>query len=294
MRSCRSILLAFPLFAVPAALAAGMPPAMHGGHDHAAMARPAAWTTYPMLKTRMNGKDRDSMVVSIVPQNIVADHVDAWSNDLKNDSGRRELALEMGGAKLDKPASGGFHWLAVREEQEDRVLVASTVYYFGERGAQDPTAMFLQQKHELEIIPQPYPREHSRYRANETWKFLMRFNGQPLVNQRLALETANGSRTEFVSDAQGVSKVHLPDDFKAEEAKQDGAAHSHGVRSADFVLTAQYAAGGKTYVTAFNGSYGPDAFDKRSLALGLGFVLLGMAGAAPLLRNRKQKEASHA
>ena len=44
---------------------------------------------------------------------------------------------------------------------------------------------------------------------------------------------------------------------------------------------------GKTYLTGFNNSYGPDAFDQRSLAAGLGFMLLGMMGAAPLLRNRK-------
>jgi len=36
--------------------------------------------------------------------------------------------------KLDKPARGGFHWLAAREEQSGAVRVASTVYYFGERG----------------------------------------------------------------------------------------------------------------------------------------------------------------
>lgn len=40
-------------------------------------------------------------------------------------------------------------------------------------------------------------------------------------------------------------------------------------------------------MTAFNASYGPDAFDQRSMAMGLGFTLLGMMGAVPLLRQRK-------
>lgn len=293
MKNFRNAVMALNLALAPAVWAADMPPAaVHGSHDHAAMmgmTKPAAWTAYPMLKSRSSGDKREQMVTVVAPQNIVATGIDAWSNNLKDDHGHRQLAMEMGGAKLDKPTNGGFHWLAAREEQEGKVLVASTVQPFGERGAKDPTAMFMQQKHELEIIPQPFPREHSRYRANEDWKFLLRFNGQPLPNQKLALETQNGSKAEFVSDAQGVVVVHLPDDFKAEEEKKDGAAHNHGMRrGADFVLVAEHADAGKNYLTAFNSGYGPNAFDQRSLTLGVGFTLLGMIGAVPLLRQRKQ------
>lgn len=273
---------------------------MAGGHDHAAMmqgmGKATAWTLYPTLKARMSGNSRESMKTAIVPQNIVAANVDAWSNDLKDDKAHRQLAMEMGGAMLDKPASGGFHWLAAREEQGDTVRVASTVHPFNQRGAQDPTAMFMQQKHELEIIPQPYPREHSRYRADEDWKFLVRFNGSPLPGQKVYLETSNGSMAEFVADAQGVVTLHVPDDFKAEEENKAAGGHNHGRPGAEFVLATEHAQDGKTYLTAFNSSYGKNAYDQRSLALGLGFTLLGMLGAAPLLRKRKtaKKEADHA
>ena len=199
----------------------------------------------------------------------------------------RQLALDMAGAKLDKPANGGFHWLSAREEQADKVLVASTVYYYGERGAKNPTEMFLLQKHELEIIPQPFPREHSRYRAGESWKFLLRYDGKPLPNQKVVLQTQNGTKSEWLSDAQGVVSVRMPDDFKAEEQQKDAGKHSHGAAGADFVLATEYVEGGKTYLTAFNSSYGKNAYDKRSLAMGLGFTLLGMMGAVPLLRQRK-------
>jgi hypothetical protein len=147
--------------------------------------------------------------------------------------------------------------------------------------------MFMQQKHELEIIPQPHPREHSRYRANEDWRFLVRFNGQPLPGQIVYLETSNGSMAEFVSDAQGVFVLHVPDDFKAEEKGGQASGHNHGRRGADLVLAAEYTGQGKNYLTAFNSTYGPDAFENRSLAMGLGFTLLGMLGAAPLLRKRR-------
>ena len=259
----------------------------HSGHfpQGEMPAKSVNWTVYPLLKIRTNGASREQMVSSALPQNIVAGGIDAYSSDLYDVSGRRQLPLGMAGIRLDKPASGGFHWLAAREVQGGKVLVASTVHSFGERGAKDPTAMFMQQKYELEIIPQPFPREHSRYRAGETWKFLVRYKGHPVVGQKVVLETQNGSKTEWLSDEQGELAVQLPDDFKPEDAANTNG--GRGMPGADFVLATEYAEGTQSYLTAFNSSYGKNAFDKRSLAMGVGFVLFGMVGALPLLRQRK-------
>ncbi len=296
----KTVTLAAALIAAMPVVHAADHATMHGGHDHAAMggmmAKPVVWTGYPLLKARMNGENRE--LVTIMPQNIVAEGIDACSNDIRDASGYRTLPMEMGGAQLDKSATGGFHWLSAREERDGRLLVASTVYFYGERGAKDPTAMFMQEKHELEIIPQPFPREHSRYRANEDWKFLVRFTGKPLGGQKVVLETQNGTKAEWTSDAQGIVTVHLPDDFRAEETQKEGSRHGRGMPGSDFVLATQHVEGGKTYVTAFNSSYGKDAFDQRSVIMGLGFMLLGMIGAVPLLRQRKNTaknaEADHA
>jgi hypothetical protein len=267
---------------------AAQPPAMDAAQHarHAGMTH--SWTDKPLLMTKAGGESRERMVVTVVPQNIVADAIDAWSNRLSDENGRRRLPLGMAGAKLDKPATGGFHWLVAREEQGGAVRVASTVYYYGERGAANPTDMFMHQKHELEIVPQPYPREHSRYRANEEWKFLVRFNGQPLSGQMLEMETQNGTKAAWVSDTQGVVTVSLPDDFKPEA--EGGPGGGHGRRGADFVLAAKRTEGGTTYLTAFNASYGPDAFSQRSIVIGLVFTLLGMLVAVPLLRRRKAQK----
>ena len=295
--------LAFAAASAPAAVQTrqGMAAGEHAEHAGAAggkgdmaggAGKSMAWTAYPTLKTRMSGEGRDRRVVTVIPQGIVANSIDAYSNNLKDAKVHRQLPLDMAGAKLDKPESGGFHWLSAREEQADKVRVASTVYFFSDRGAQNPTALFMQQqKHELEIIPQPYPREHSRYRANEDWKFLVRFNGNPLTNQKVLMETMNGTKAELVSDAQGVFTARIPDDFKSEAKQKTAGSHDHGRRSSDFVLAVEHAEDGKNYLTAFNGSYGADAFDQRSLAMGLGFTLLGMIGAAPLLRQRKKPAA---
>lgn len=262
-------------------------PEAHAGHGQMAMAQPASksWTSLPLLKSRMSGEDRASRSVTIVPQNIAPDSIEAWSNDLADAQGHRVLPLEMGGAKLDKPASGGFHLLTARETQGDTVRMASTVYYFGERGGKNPTAMFMQTKEALEIVPQPFPREHSRYRANEDWPFLVRFKGQPLAGYRVLVQTSNGSRQELLTDAHGVFTLHVPDDFKLRE---EGAASAHGMRrGADMVLAATHTEGATQYLTAFNSSYGEDAYANRDLAWGVGFTLIGMLGAAPLLRQRK-------
>lgn len=291
MRTLFSICL-FTGFAATASAAAPT------GHEHGTMMHQSshAWTSFPLLKTRMGGQDMASRNVTVQPQNIVAEAIEAWSNDLDDVNGHRKLVIGMGGAPLDKPATGGFQMLTAREVQGESVRVASTVHYFGERGGKNPTAMFDQVKNELEIVPQPYPREHSRYRANEDWQFAVRFKGQPLGAQKIMLETSNGSRSELITDARGVLKVHVPDDFKPDDASGKG--NSHGMRrSADLVLAVSHADGSQQYLTAFNSSYGPNAFDQRSIGMGLGFVLLGMLGAAPLLRHRRSansKESSHA
>ncbi len=245
-----------------------------------------SWTDFPLLMLSKRDDGRERNAVRLVPTNLKAKLIDAYSNDLKDKNGHRLLPLELAGARLDKHDAGGFHWLTAREEQPGKILVASTVYYFSDRGSKNPTAMFMQQKNELEIIPQPLPREHSRYRANEDWKFLVRFNGQPLANQPIKLQTSNGSKVQLLSDAQGVLSLHVPDDFKREDATTGGT-HRHGRPGADFVLATTHNEAGISYLTGFSSSYGPDAFDQRSLVWGLGFTFLGMMGAAPLLRQRK-------
>ena len=40
-----------------------------------------------------------------------------------------------------------------------------------------PTELLKEPRHELEIVPEPLPREHGSYRESEKWRFLVRFNG---------------------------------------------------------------------------------------------------------------------
>ena len=93
----------------------------------------------------------------------------------------------------------------------------------------------------------------------------MRFNGKPLAGKKLNMETEFGTRTTFVTDADGQATVLFPLDFKPDRRERNGRA-SRGPRRAKFVLAAEHDDGGKHYLTAFNYSYGRRLTRNRSLA----------------------------
>jgi hypothetical protein len=210
---------------------------------------------------------------------------------------RRRVAYPVArdGARIEAAAAklGNYHWVLARQESAHEVRIASTVWYFSNPGAA-PTALLRESRHELEIAPERLPREHGAYRESEKWRFLVRWQGQPLANQPLTLETELGSRSRFVTDATGVATVLFPRDM----APDEGAAVGRGPRRAKFVLATerQDDATGKHYLSAFNYTYGADADRQRSLPWGAAFGLLGMGVAVPLLRSasaRRHRETAH-
>lgn len=268
---------------------AAMEHAGHGdGGEHAQHGQPQAaheWTSHPLIvRATTKGADERGAPVMMIAKNFQPDNLFAYA---PSGDAPRDLERTPGGAKLEAlPKVGNYYWVTAREEQGDRITVASTSYYFSNPGPA-PGQMLLAQKHELELIPQPLPREHNSYRENEDWKFLLRFNGQPLPDQVIKLETKNGSKVTFTSDAQGIATVRFPEDFKqVAEKREGGGGHDHGPRRAPFVLETEYATNGKQYLTAFNSTYSPDAYTGRSLALGAGFTLFGMVLASPMLRRK--------
>lgn len=193
--------------------------------------------------------------------------------------------------RQNDPKVGNYHWLQARGEEGREVRVANTVAYFSNPGPA-PTALLAQARSELELVPEPLPREHGQYRESEKWTFLVRFQGQPLDNQPVLLETEAGTRMPLASDAQGRVRVLFPRDMGNAKGTGPAAAGGHGrARPGGFVLSTLYEVGGRRYLTAFNGSYGPDPERSRSLAAGLGFGFLGMVLAVPLLRRPRSAVA---
>ena len=58
--------------------------------------------------------------------------------------------------------------------------MASTVWYASNPGPA-PSEWLARVRSELEIVPDPLPREHAHYRESEKWRFIVRYAGQPLA-----------------------------------------------------------------------------------------------------------------
>ncbi|MDR0275398.1 MAG: hypothetical protein LBI48_08695 [Burkholderiaceae bacterium] len=259
--------------------------AQHGGHGGG---RPAGgggrsdWTAQPLLLVGRDDDDRGS--ASLRLRGAQAPSVTVFGPA----GGQREFQLADGRAKIEvvDAGTGNYHWVQMRDEQEGHVAVASTVWFSSVSGPA-PRRLLDTRHSELEIVPMPLPREHAAYRESEKWGFTVRYQGQPLAGQRVFMETENGTRGAFITDAQGMATVLFPRDF---DGKPGG---GHGARlSAGFVLGTEHMSDGRHFVTTFNFSYREDADRGRSLGWGAAFGVLGMASALPLLRQRRKRSAN--
>lgn len=265
-------------------------------HDHGG-ARPVVgegrgWTGAPLLLPAGARGQREAAQVKAV--GIQADSLAVYAPDGPPEALRRDFPVGPEGARIasGSPKLGNYHWLVMREETPELVKVASSVWYFGNPGP-SPRKLLAEARHELEIIPEPLPREHGSYRESEKWRFIVRLRGAPLAGQALTLETEFGTRTSFVTDQSGVATILFPRDFRPPRDKAGG----HARQSAKFVLSTEQIENERRYLTAFNLTYGPDPERERSLAWGAGFCLAGMLAATPLLRRRsaaKAKESTDA
>jgi hypothetical protein len=269
----------------PAAHAAAAPSA--GDHLHGAG---RSWTRYPLLLPAMGGEGERASA-RLRTAGIDAGELVVYGGDTAQPPLR--VPVQDGAATFapQTPQAGNYHWVIARSESNDGgqrdIRVASTVWYFSNPGPA-PTAMLQAPKHELEIVPEPLPREHNSYRESDKAIFLVRFKGAPAANQPVVLETEAGSRENLVADGEGRVVALLPRDFKPIAASDGMAAggHRHGPARAKFVLAAERQDGSTHYLTALNLSYGADADRERNLGYGAAFAALGMVMALPLLRRR--------
>lgn len=271
-RTVASLLAALTLAAQPAW-------AERPGRDCRAAER-SAFSSLPLLLSA--GQPGRSGVVYCLA-NIRADAVEV--RDGAGGFGTDRVPVENGRFVAAAGKVGNYHWLQAGEDSPAGVYTASTAQYFANPGPA-PTAMLQLAKAELEVVPQPLPREHWRYRAGETWTFLVRFRGEPMPNLGVRLETSGGSHQVLKTDAQGLVRVTFPNDL-GQPAARGG--HDHGGGQNNFVLAAGLTdANGRYYLTGFNHVYGAAATQGRSLGAGLGFLLLGGLVAAPLVIKRKE------
>lgn len=250
----------------------------HDQHGRPPAAATTAWTTQPLIVAVPGGRG-ERAAAQFRTVGLPATEIRVFGPR----GGEQAFPVEAGAARLRSPApeSGNYHWLSARAETPVHVAVATTVWYSSNPGPA-PVDLLQHAKSELEIVPDPLPREHANYRESEKWRFIVRYAGQPLAGQLVRMETERGTRTSFTTDSEGVATVLFPRDFPP-DAKGEG--HNHA--NAGFVLSTERQDGDRHFVTAFNHIYGLDGERGRSLGWGAAFGLAGMLGALPLLRRRQ-------
>lgn len=112
------------------------------------------WTQYPLIAPVMRRGERDRMSTGLTEKNIATDYFEVFAPDSSVANARRKVPVEAEGTVIKAlPKLGNYYWVTARQEKDGQVTIASTPYYFGEPGPA-PTKLLLEQKHELEIIPQ--------------------------------------------------------------------------------------------------------------------------------------------
>jgi len=104
--------------------------------------------------------------------------------------------------------------IAKREHNKVYETAIRYVYSFGKPTGKSPSELTAFSKSELEIIPDPLPREHWHYKAGAQATFIVHFDGVPLPSADVSLSTSNASLLSSTTDTQGRVVFKLPDDFK--------------------------------------------------------------------------------
>lgn len=273
----------------------------HTGHpSETARGAPLAWTTSPLIEESSAGmRNRTVIVVRNLPVETVRVYPPTGAGKFPDSfavHGREtpyDAPLHRSRFALVPEGRGNYYWIMARAESPTTVTIAGTVRYFSNPGPA-PTAMLGVAKSELEIVPEPLPREHWQYREGEIWPFNLRFRGHPLTNTPVWFIGEHGARHRFLSDSQGTVRITFPEDIPVAPGTRTRGHHERP--KARFVLVAEHHDAGRRYLTAFNYSYTASAMRGRSLMAGVGFMLLGGILATPLLRRQKtpEKEKSHA
>ena len=202
-----------------------------------------------------------------------------WKPDLE----QIPLEAEMGVITIPKTGVDNYHAIVAEKDWGDtKETIIRYEYLRGKPSKRSPSELTSARKSAFEIIPDPLPREHQDYQSAEAWAFLLRFNGVPVADRTVVLETMNGSRLESVSDADGRVAFTLPDDFPDMiEGERDR-------RSADFQLSADHLADGITYQTTLSSKYEVNMSHWRSAPLGAAVIGIGfIAGLFLGRRNLK-------
>lgn len=261
--------------------------AQHAGHGAHGKKGPSApeWTQNPVL---LSAGPRSRSAATYQAFYLHAMEGSAWASFDDNGGDAAKQALQSlapdanGQTAVKAQATGGYYLVRVSGHGPNgEIATATTVKYFSNPGPA-PRDMLKKARPGFEIAPAVLPREHGHYRENETWAFQVRNDGLPVSDKTVVLETSNGTKSEFTTDENGLVHVTFPQDTPDIPKDQ----WNHGrPPSSNFVVSVRD--GG--LLASYNDTYNRHGLAGKSVWAGIGFAVLGMAVAFPIVRRRNGK-----
>ncbi len=203
-----------------------------------------------------------------------------WKPDLST----LPLTITSGEIKLPKTGVDNYH-VVVAEQQINNLkkTFIRYIYRHGKPSGHSTSKVVLANKAELEIIPDPVPREHNRYYSMQGWSFIVHFQGQPLSSHPVELKTENGSLLQQNTDNQGKVTFVLPDDFpNVTPGKRDK-------RSATMTISTQHQSGSQQWQTQLAADYAINESYWRSTNWGIITMIIGLISGGVFIRLNKAK-----
>ncbi|MEW7998502.1 MAG: hypothetical protein AB2795_08140 [Candidatus Thiodiazotropha endolucinida] len=197
-----------------------------------------------------------------------------WKPDLST----QQLTLDHGSVTIPMTGIDNYHAIVAEKDWGDHKEAAIRYEYrFGRPSKQSPSRLVAKQKTEFEILPDPIPREHYRYHSLQTWDFLVRFNGKPVNDLEVRLNTAYGTHLKSATDTNGRVSFKIPDDFT------DTIEGERDKRLGQFTVSSEYLQEDRRYTTQLNADYRVNPAHWQSthlglLVVGIGFIAGGFLG----------------
>lgn len=198
------------------------------------------------------------------------------------------LTFKLNTVMLPKPTMGGYYAMVAEGNTANGVF--SAVRYLSLQGRPakiSPTKLTALPKTDLEIIPDPLHREHDRYTASKSYRFIVKFRGRPLCNTTVILQTHDTPSRTYTTDAKGALKITLPNDFTGVRV---GRSEN---KPSEFLLSTHHRDKEALYTSTFSMPYyvNPNDF-WQSQGWGAGAIFIGFLGGMFLYR-RTKKGAVH-
>lgn len=198
---------------------------------------------------------------------------------------KEPLEFKANTVMLPKPPMGGYY--AMVAEVNTSEATYSAIRYLSLHGRPagiSPTKLTALPKTMLEIVPSPLHREHDRYTGSKSYRFIAMFEGKPLANTAIVLETHNSAPQTFTTDAKGVAEITLPNDFKNVTSDR------RSNKPSEFLLTLRHDTEDKHYVTTFSMPYSANPNDFwQSQEWGAGAIFIGFFGGLLIYRRQNAK-----